>query len=262
MAISLSSLSSPSNTRPLIFTIVSDGGMGKTTLASLFPRPVFIRTEDGTQSIANRKDIALFPVASSIAEVMEAIQTLRTEKHKFSTLVIDSVTKFNIMVESEVLASDPRAKGLNQAHGGYGNAFDMVSKLHRDLREMAGALSSERGMHIVFIAHAATEMVDLPDADPFMRYSIPMHRKSIPHYTNDVEVVAYIKQKTYTTGEGDKKKAVTDGSRIITCYPTPSHVSKNRLGISADMIFEQGVNPFDAWLNKSNEIKGEDKDGI
>ncbi len=257
MSISLQSLSSPSNTRPLIFTIVSDGGMGKTTLASLFPRPVFIRTEDGTQSIADRQDIALFPVASSIAEVLEAVQTLRTEKHKFSTLVIDSVTKFNVMVEAEVLASDPRAKGLNQAHGGYGNAYDMVSKIHRDLRELAGALSAEKGMHIIFIAHAATEMVDLPDADPFMRYSIPMHRKSIPHYTNDVDVVAYIKQKTYTTGDGDKKKAVTDGSRIITCYPTPSHVSKNRLGIASDLVFEQGVNPFDAWIktttNKENK---------
>ncbi|HSW58495.1 MAG TPA: AAA family ATPase, partial [Dehalococcoidales bacterium] len=73
MSISLSNLSSPSNTRPLIFTIVSDGGMGKTTLASLFPRPVFIRTEDGTQSIADRQDIALFPVASSINEVLEAV---------------------------------------------------------------------------------------------------------------------------------------------------------------------------------------------
>jgi hypothetical protein len=76
-----------------------------------------------------------------------------------------------------------------------------------------------------------------------------MHKKSIPHYTNDVDVVAYIKQKMYTTGAGDKKKAVSAGDeRIITCYPTPSHVSKNRLGIKADLQFVEGVNPFAEYL--------------
>ena len=214
----------------------------------------------------------MFPVASSISEVLEAVQTLRTEKHRFLTLVVDSVTKFNVMVEAEVLDSDPRAKGLNQAHGGYGNAYDMVSKVHKDLRDACEGLRSERGMHVVFIAHAATETIDPPEGDPFSRYTIPMHKKSIVHYTNDVDVVAYIKQKIYTSGSvlRDEKtgsikqaaKAIYSPERIITCYVTPSHVSKNRLGITTDLVFEKGVNPFDAWLktstmDKTNKEKAE-----
>ena len=31
----------------IIATITSDAGMGKTTLASTFPNPIFIRAEDG-----------------------------------------------------------------------------------------------------------------------------------------------------------------------------------------------------------------------
>jgi hypothetical protein len=106
-------------------------------------------------------------------------------------------------------------------------------------------------MNIVFLAHAGTETVDPPDGDPYTRFSIPMHKKSIPHYTNDVDVVAYIKQKFYTAGAEGKKKAVASGDeRIITCYPTPSHVSKNRLGIKVDLPFVEGINPFESFLRR------------
>ena len=245
----LKSLSAPNRNRPLIFTIVADGGMGKTSLAATFPAPVFIRTEDGTMSIADRDDVALFPVSNTVSEVMAAIEALAVEEHSFRTVVIDSVTKLNQMVESEILALDPKAKGLNQALGGYGNAYDAVSKMHLELRRACGYLAEAKGMHVVFLAHASTETVDPPDGDPYTRYSIPMHKKSIPHYTNDVDVVAYIKQKFYTTGADGKKKAVSTGDeRIITCYPTPSHVSKNRLGISVDLPFAKGSNPFQPFL--------------
>lgn len=245
----LKSLSAPSSSRPLVFTIVADGGLGKTSLAASFPAPVFIRTEDGTMSIAGRDDVALFPVSGSVRDVMDALEALATEDHAFRTVVIDSVTKFNLMVESEVLASDPKAKGLNQALGGYGNAYDAVAKYHLELRKACGWLAEHKNMHVVFLAHASTETVDPPDGDPYTRYSIPMHKKAIPHYTNDVDVVAYIKQKMYVTGAEGKKKAVSAGDeRIITCYPTPSHVSKNRLGISIDLPFEKGSNPFIQYL--------------
>ena len=255
----LKSLSAPNRNRPLIFTIVADGGMGKTSLAATFPAPVFIRTEDGTMSIADRDDVALFPVSNTVAEVMAAIEALAVEEHSFRTVVIDSITRLNIMIESEVLAMDPDAKGLNQALGGYGNSYDAVSKMHLELRRACGYLAEAKGMHVVFLAHASTETVDPPDGDPYTRYSIPMHKKSIPCYTNDVDVVAFIKKRVLTRGAPilDAKtgaikkasKALDSGDeRIITCYPTPSHVSKNRLGISVDLPFAKGSNPFNSFL--------------
>jgi hypothetical protein len=51
MAINLKSLSKPDGSRPIIATLFGEGGMGKTTLAAMFPKPVFIRTEDGTASL-------------------------------------------------------------------------------------------------------------------------------------------------------------------------------------------------------------------
>lgn len=244
----LDSLTSPSENRPLIFTVVGDGGIGKTTLGSLFPNPVFIRTEDGTKSIQGRADVALFPVAKTVRDVMRCIESLCEQEHSFRTLVIDTVTQFNIMAEAEVVAADGRAKSINQAAGGYGAGHAAVAAIHRELREACGYLSTTKNMHIVFLAHADIDTIDLPDQEQFMRYTLRMNKRSLSSYIDNVDVVAYVKMKVYTTGEGDTKKAMTDGSRIVTCYPCPSHVSKNRLGIKEDLAFVEGVNPFGGYL--------------
>lgn len=244
---SLSSLVSPGK-RPLFFTICADGGMGKTSLAALFPGVVIIRTEDGSRSIEDRKDVALFPVAKSVEAVFGNIQDLIAEKHDFKTLVIDSITQFDQLATAKILADDPKARSLNQAMGGYGAGRAAVANIHRELREACGYLAENKDMHIVFIAHAVTESVDLPDQDSFSRYTIRMHPTAMSHYTDNVDVVAFIKLKMFTSGEGDTKRATTSGQRIITCYPHPAHVSKNRLGIKADINFNEGENPFAQYL--------------
>jgi len=243
----LEQLVSPSK-RPIAITLVSAGGLGKTTLASMFPNPVFCRTEDGTQSIAHRSDVAMFPVSLNTWEIMDQVRALQTDKHSFQTLVIDSITQYNTIAEQEVIAMDGKAKGINQALGGYGAGHNAVSGFHFRLRDECRKLQEMRGMHIVFIAHADSETVNSPDQEPYMRYTIRMNNKSISHYSDNVDIVAFIKLKMFTTGEGDKKRAVDSGERVITCYPTASHISKNRFGIDQDLVFTKDVNPFGAFL--------------
>ena len=242
-------LSSPTKNRPMIVTIVGEAGLGKTTLASTFPNPIFLRTEDGTMSLDGREDVALLPVASTVEECFSYIEMLGSEEHNFKTLVVDSITQFNTLIEKEVLESDKKAKSLNSALGGYGAAYSAVSETHRKFREWCGALSSDKNMHIVFIAHTDTETIDQPDGDNYSRYTIRMHKKSVSHYSDNVDVIAYLKLKTFTIGATDKKKkAVSDGTRIITAYPIANHISKNRLGIDSDIVVRNGENPFLQYL--------------
>ena len=248
MAFSLNDLQSPSK-RPLIVTICADAGMGKTSLAALWPDPVIIRTEDGSRAIEGRKDVALTPVFQKTAEVFEALLALAIEKHSFRTVVIDSVTRFNSMAEAEIVTEDG-AKSINQACGGYGAGYAAASNMNRELFDACQYLADTRGLHIVFIAHADVETLDLPDQPQFSRYTIRMNKKSVSHYIDNVDMVAFIKLQTFTSGskEDKVKKATTTGQRIVTCYPTPAHVSKNRLGIKTDLEFPEGVNPFSDFL--------------
>jgi len=251
MAIDLKKLERPKGQRPIIATFFGEGGMGKSTLAAMFPKPVFIRTEDGTASLAGNDDVMLFPLVSSSQEVLDQIEALATQEHEFKTLVIDSITQLATLIEHEIVAADPKAKSINQAGGGYGAGYNTAAEKHRQVREWAGALAYERGMNVVFIGHADTETLDLPDFDPFARYTVRMHKKSLPHYTDNVDLVGLIRLKTYVRGDGDKKRAISTGDREIICFPQASSVTKNRFNITDPLPFTfEGGNPFEAFVAK------------
>jgi hypothetical protein len=251
MAIDLKKLERPRGQRPIIATFFGEGGMGKSTLAAMFPKPVFIRTEDGTASLAGNDEVMLFPLVSSSQEVLDQIEALATQEHEFKTLVLDSITQLGTLIEHEIVAADPKAKSINQAGGGYGAGYNTAAEKHRQVREWAGALAYERGMNVVFIGHADTETLDLPDFDPFARYTVRMHKKSLPHYTDNVDLVGLIRLKTYVRGDGDKKRAISTGDREVICFPQASSVTKNRFNITDPLPFTfEGGNPFEAFVAK------------
>lgn len=249
MAISLSSLTAPER-RPLITTIFGLGKRGKTTLAAKWKAPVvIIRTEDGTATLAGSSDVAIFPRAQNVQEVFEQLEALKVEDHPFQTVVIDSVTEFNVLAEKEILESDPKAKSLNQACGGFGAGTSAVANIHRLLREKCQWLNEHKGMQIVFIGHAATETIDPPDGAQYTKYTLRMDKKCVGFYTDNVDLVAYIDLKTFTTGTGDVKKATTTGDRVIRCVATPATIAGNRLHITEqELPFPEGSNPFAEYL--------------
>lgn len=250
MAIDLSKLQKPSGQRPIIVTLFGEGGTGKTTLSAMFPKPVFIRTEDGTQSLQGNEDVSLFPLAQSSNDVFDAIEALATQEHDFKTVVIDSITQLATMIESEIVEADPKAKSINQAGGGYGAGYNTAADKHRKIREWAGALAYEKNMNVVFIGHADTETLDLPDMDAYARYTVRLHKKVTPHYTDNVDAVCMVRLKSYMRSAGDeKKKALSTGEREIVCHPQAASVSKNRFGISEPLPFTfDGGNPFQDFV--------------
>ena len=149
------------------------------------------------------------------------------------------------MVEAEIVANDPKAKSINQAGGGYGAGYSAAAEKHRQIREWAGSLAYEKGMNVIFIGHADTEMLDLPDMDAFARYTVRMHKKSLPNYTDNVDLIGLIRLKTFVRGgDGDKKRAISTGEREIICHPQASSVTKNRFNISEPLAFTFDRNPF------------------
>jgi len=242
--ISLKSLQSPQK-KPMVATFVGQGGIGKTSLAASFPACVWIPIENPGQTLEGREDIAMFPlVKNPFMDMMQIFDALLQEDHKFKTVVIDSITQLNTLFEKYVMDSDPKKPAsINTALGGYGAGYKAVANLHGWVRLRCEELVEKKNMNVIFLAHADTETVSLPDQEPFQRYTIRMNDKSVSHYSDNVDIVGFIKLGMFVTGE-DKKRAMSDGTRIITCYPTPSHISKNRFGIEKDIVFKKNENPF------------------
>lgn len=230
--------------RPIIMTITGDSGLGKTTLACTFPKPIVIRAEDGLQAIPLEQRPDAFPVLTSEAQLWEQLMTLVKEEHDYKTVVIDSVTALERLFMQSVVDSDPKKpRSINQALGGYGAGLMAVGGLHQRVRKACGLLNN-KGMHVVFVAHADTETIELPDQDPYTRYNMRLGKRSIAPYVDDSDIVGFLKLQTFTTGEGEKKKAISDGTRLLVTYSTAANVSKNRFGITDDIEVKSGINPL------------------
>lgn len=255
----LDSVSKPVD-RPVLITICGDSGMGKTTLAATFPKPIVIRAEDGLQAIPANLRPDSFPVLSSPEELWEQLKGLINEQHDYQTLIVDSVTALERMFTQWVVDTDPKKpRGIQQALGGYGAGRDAVSGMHQRLRKAAGILAEKRGMNTVFIAHADTARIEPPDDDAYMRYTLRLHEKSMPAYVDDVDVVGFLKLETFTTGDGEKKKAISDGTRILITYATAANVSKNRYGISEPITVKVNENPLVNYIPALKPVQKKEK---
>ena len=255
----LTTISKPAD-RSVIATITGDAGTGKTTLAATFPKPIFIRIEDGLQAIPEELRPDAFPVVSKVDQLWEQGITLLKEKHDYKTVVFDSVTQLETLFADHVIDSDPKKpKSLAQANGGYGAGYLAVAVMHGRVRRLAQLLSDQRGIHVIFIAHSDVSTIELPDADPYSRYELRLHKKCMPHYVDNVDLVAYLKLETFTTGDGNRKKAISSGNRIAVCYTGAAQVSKNRYGIEEDLEVPKGQNPFVEFIPSLTPPKKESK---
>jgi len=245
---SLSTISKPTDLHPII-TITGDAGIGKTSLAATFPKPIVMRFEDGLQSIHAEMRPDAFPVITSVEECWSQLTALIKEEHDYKTLIIDSITAADTFFTNYIVETDPKKpRTIAQALGGYGAGFQALSSMHGRIRKAAGILN-DKGMNIVFIAHSETTTIELPDADPYTRYDIRMQKKSVSHFVDNVDLVGYIKLETFTMGDGERKKAISDGTRILVTYATASNISKNRYGISDDITVTQGKNPLTPFIH-------------
>tara|TARA_R110000772_G_scaffold158008_1_gene269240 strand:- start:736 stop:1560 length:825 start_codon:yes stop_codon:yes gene_type:complete len=235
--------------RAVIGTICGDSGLGKTTTAASFPNPIVIRAEDGLQAIPEAIRPQAFPVLTSVDDLWEQITALVKEEHDYKTVIIDSVTALERLFMNYVIESDPKKpKSINQALGGYGAGLSAVATLHQRVRKACGILNERKGMHVIFIAHADTETLELPDQDPYTRYNLRLGKKSNAPYVDDSDFVGFLKLETFTQGDGERKKAVSTGDRLLVTYATASNVSKNRYGITDDIPVLMGVNPLAPYI--------------
>src|SRR5690625_8030279 len=98
---------------------------------------------------------------------------LFTDEHNYKTVVVDSVTAPERLFIQHVIDSDPKnPRSINQALGGYGAGLAAVATMHQRVRKACGMLNERKNMHVVFVAHADTETVELANQDPYTPYSL------------------------------------------------------------------------------------------
>lgn len=267
---SILSRASKPEAEPFVGTIVGVQGTGKTSLACTFPDVFMIRTqgEKPPMDIPAEQTPTTLEIESA-GELWAALTALLREDHPYKTLVFDTATGLDILFTQDVLAADPNARGLNQSHGGYGNGASMVSAMHMRVRKAAEMLRKQKGMNIIFLAHAEIVDVSPPDGDPYSSYSLRLPKKSLAPYLDSVDLVGFLKQDRIVRGAVEAKgdntrakpgRAITSGDRVLVTYLNPAMASKNRFGITEDLEVEKGKNPLAAWVSTAPPVAQQEQD--
>jgi hypothetical protein len=149
---------------PLRVVMYGVEGIGKTTLASQFPKPIILDTEDGSAHL----DVDRVP-CRTMADLQGAMHSLVRDPEGYQTVVIDSADWAERMAQEQLLR-DEKKDSIEQF--GFGKGYVMLAERLSRILALADQLLA-RGLNVVWVAHAKVVRVSPPDqTDGFDRYEI------------------------------------------------------------------------------------------
>ena len=256
-----------------VVTIVGFAGSGKSSLAGLFPNPIFIQAENAStvfETMTQDAQPCFMPQLSvpnakrnikTSEELLAQLRELITEQHDFKTVVIDTITSLNVLFEQEVVEFDDReVNNIGEAAGGFNKGYLVVAGLHAKLL-MACEHLRKRGMTVVFLAHTGiVKMKNRPDVGAeYTAFTLDMNDKSRQLYVGNSDAVLYLKARDFVSGNEENRKGQTTkfgrvtntGERVLITSSdgTIGYIdAKNRYNLPDEIEVNKGENPLIALI--------------
>lgn len=186
MSLSLSSLKSSKDNKPPITLLYGVDGIGKTTLASEWPNPLYLPTA-GERSPSD-VDMPTPGTIESLGALLNVFEELLTTEHDFKTVIIDSLDGLEPLVWEATCA---RIGVGSIEEAGFGKGY---VEADTEWNEYLAALSALRanGIYVVQLAHPEIVRFDSPTTDPYSRYQPKLHKRANALVREKADVVAFL----------------------------------------------------------------------
>lgn len=234
MPFDLASIQSGPRAQPPRIVLYGPHGCGKTTFAAQSPQPVFICTEDGMGTL----ETPAFPLATCVTDVLDAMGSLYSEAHEFSTVVLDSADWLDAMIQAEVRAN------FSDKDLSYGKDALLCADRWRDVLDGLNALRGARKMTTIMVAHCEIKRFDPPDSDSYERYQPKLQARASAVVQEWADMVLFANWRTFVktelVGTGKQqtiKKALSAGERLLHTGEKPAYLAKNRYGLPDTLPF-------------------------
>jgi hypothetical protein len=210
-------------------------GVGKTSLASKFPRCVFLQTEDGTPPGLKISTFGLLP---SYADVREAITALGSEPHDFRTVAVDSLDKLEALIWADICDTN---KWSSIEAPGYGRGYVIADRWWRDFLAGLDWLRRQRGMTFVLLAHSSVETVNDPRTPTYTSYQLRLHKRARGLIADEMDLIGFLAADISVVSEDagfNKKRNRADGgaARWLHFESRPAFLAKSRFELPAKML--------------------------
>lgn len=200
------------------FVIYGKPGVGKTTLAAKKSKSVLFDFERGSKFVEHPLKISV----SSLQAFREKLHPIVNDKDRPETIIIDSITAVEKMIQREILA-ESGAKNLATALGGYGNAYKEAVSRFAKLHEFL-----DGHFHIVlYIGHVSQTLTPNPFGADYEQYTLQLDSRLREYVFTQVDGVYYY---TYDYSVIDDKVR-TSQKRIVITSANEACLCKDRLSL-------------------------------
>lgn len=214
---------------PIKTVIYGPEGIGKSTLASKFPNPLYIDTEGSTDHM----DVNRLKQPASFTELISMIDWVKSTK-PCSTLVIDTIDWAERLATNEVLA-EYNHKGMEDF--GYGKGYQYLhEKIGKLLDKLTDVINA--GINVVLLGHAKIVKFEDPgEMGAYDRYELKLRsvgktdNSTLVKEWSDMILFLNYKVMSVKTDENGKTYKGQGGQRTMYTTHRPAWDAKNRFGL-------------------------------
>ena len=225
--------------KPQKVVIYGPEGIGKSTFAAQFPKPLFIDTEGSTSHL----EVDRLPRPTSWQMLKQYIKDLKGDTMGYHTLVIDTADWAERLCEEAVCQSNGKV-GIEDF--GYGKGYTYVKEEFGRLLDSLSDLI-DAGMNVVLTAHSIIRKFELPEeTGAYDRYELKLGQKAGNQCAalakEWADMVLFVNYKEIVITTKDNKKKVSGGKRVMYTAHNPCWDAKNRHGLAEELPFDyQGI---------------------
>lgn len=205
-------------------TIYGVHGIGKTTLASQFPEPIFIDTEEGTSHLAVNRILA-----NDYKSLCKALTELRDTDVPCQTAVLDTIDHVELFLRDEVCRSH-HIDGIEALAYGKGWVY-LAEKFGEFISRYLDPLIAA-GIHVVVVGHSAIKRVQLPGLDGFDRWELRLYLQCANRLKEWSDAVLFLNWKTRVSVSEGKAKGSGGTERAIFTTHNAAHDAKSRIALA------------------------------